>query len=54
LIAGYNADLAKLVVNGTEAQAKRHAELSRAAQTLNGKIQNLSNQRIFDSGHTLI
>lgn len=45
LIAGYNADLAKLVVKGTEAQAKRHAELSRAAQTLNGKIQNFSNQR---------
>ena len=45
LIAGYNADLGKLVVKGTEVQAKRHAELSQAAQTLNGKIQNLSNQR---------
>jgi ABC-type cobalamin/Fe3+-siderophores transport system ATPase subunit len=45
LIAGYNVDLGKLVVKGTEVQAKRHAELSRAAQVLNGKIQNLSNQR---------
>ncbi len=45
LIAGYNADLAKLIVKGTEAQAKRHAELSRAAQALNGKIQSFSNQR---------
>jgi hypothetical protein len=45
LIAGYNADLGKLVVKGTEAQAKRHAELSRAAQALNGKIQSFSNQR---------
>ncbi len=45
LIAGYNADLGKLVVKGTEAQAKRHAELSQAAQVLNGKIQSFSNQR---------
>ena len=45
LIAGYNADLGKLVVKGTEVQAKRHAELSRAAQSLNGKIQSFSNQR---------
>jgi AAA domain, putative AbiEii toxin, Type IV TA system len=45
LIAGYNADLGKLVVKGTEVQAKRHAELSRAAQKLNGKIQSVSNQR---------
>ena len=45
LIAGYSADLSKLVVKGTEAQAKRHAELSQAAQALNGKIQILSNQR---------
>jgi hypothetical protein len=45
LIAGYNADLGKLVVKGTEAQAKRHAELSRAAQALNGDIQSFSNQR---------
>lgn len=45
LIAGYNADLAKLVVKGTEVQAKRHADLSRAAQALNMKIQSLSSQR---------
>ncbi len=45
LIAGYNVDIGKLVVKGTEVQAKRHAELSRAAQALNGKIQSFSNQR---------
>jgi ABC-type cobalamin/Fe3+-siderophores transport system ATPase subunit len=45
LIAGYNADLGKIVVKGTEVQAKRHAELSRAAQALSGKIQSFSNQR---------
>jgi hypothetical protein len=45
LIAGYNADLGKLVVKGTEAQAKRHAELSRAAQALNGQMQSFSSQR---------
>ena len=45
LIAGYNADLAKLVVKGTEVQATRHAELSQAAQVLNGKIQSFGNQR---------
>jgi energy-coupling factor transporter ATP-binding protein EcfA2 len=45
LIAGYNADLAKLVVKGTEAQARRHSQLSQAAQALNGKIQNFANQR---------
>lgn len=45
LIAGYNADLAKLVVKGTEAQARRHALLSQAAQALNSKIQSFANQR---------
>lgn len=45
LIAGYNADLAKLVVKGTEAQAERHAQLSQAAQTLNAKIQSFAKQR---------
>jgi hypothetical protein len=45
LIVDYNADLAKLVVKGTEAQAKRHAQLSQAAQTLNAKIQGFANQR---------
>jgi hypothetical protein len=45
LIAGYNTDLGKLVVKGTEAQVKRHTELSNAAQALNAKIQSFSNQR---------
>jgi len=45
LIAGYNADLAKPVVKGTEAQATRHAQLSQAAQVLNAKLQNFGNQR---------
>jgi chaperonin cofactor prefoldin len=45
LIAGYIADLGKLVVKGTEVQARRHAELSQAAQALNGKIQSFSSQR---------
>ncbi|MFZ0884264.1 MAG: hypothetical protein WAN14_12770 [Candidatus Acidiferrales bacterium] len=45
LIAGYTADLAKLVVKGTEAQAKRHAQLGEAAQTLNTNIQNYAKQR---------
>jgi len=45
LIAGYNADLAKLVIKGTQVQAKRHAELSQAAQALNVKIQSFGNQR---------
>jgi hypothetical protein len=45
LIAGYNADLAKLVIKGTQVQAKRHAELSEAAQALNSKMQRFGNQR---------
>jgi len=45
LIAGYTADLAKLVVKGTEAQAKRHAQLGEAAQTLSTQIQKLCKQR---------
>ncbi|HVB57868.1 MAG TPA: AAA family ATPase [Candidatus Acidoferrales bacterium] len=45
LITGYNADLAKLVVKGTEAQAKRHAQLGQAAQILDTKIQNFAKQR---------
>lgn len=45
LIAGYNADLAKLVVKGTEAHAKRHTELSQAAQASTAKIQNFGSQR---------
>jgi hypothetical protein len=45
LIKNYNADLAKLVVKGTEAQVKRHTELSEAAQVLRSKIQSFTNQR---------
>ncbi|MFZ0819962.1 MAG: AAA family ATPase [Candidatus Acidiferrales bacterium] len=45
LIAGYNTDLSKLVTKGTPEQAKRHAELSQAAQLLNAKIQDFGNQR---------
>lgn len=45
LIQGYNADLAKLVVKGSEAQVKRYADLSEAAQAVRGKIQAFSNQR---------
>jgi energy-coupling factor transporter ATP-binding protein EcfA2 len=45
LIKGYNSDLAKLVVKGTEEQVKRHKDLSEAAQTVRGKIQAISSQR---------
>jgi hypothetical protein len=45
LVANYNADLAKLVVKGTEAQVKRHTQLSEAAQKLRGRIQLFGNQR---------
>jgi hypothetical protein len=45
LIAAYNADLAKLIVRGTQVQANRHAELSQAGQALNVKIQRFGNQR---------
>lgn len=45
LIENYNKDLVKLVIKGTEAQAKRHAELSEAAQTLRSRIQSFANQR---------
>ncbi len=45
LIAGYNADLAKLVIKGTQAQANRHVELSQVAQALNLKIQGYGSQR---------
>lgn len=45
LIQNYNADLAKLVVKGTEAQVKRHTELSEATQALRSKIQAFTNQR---------
>ncbi|MGI2129656.1 TrlF family AAA-like ATPase [Shewanella oncorhynchi] len=45
IIQGYNDDLAKLVVKGTEAQVKRHADLSQAAQVVRGKIQAFTNQK---------
>jgi len=45
LIAGYTADLAKLVVKGTEAQAQRHAALNAAAQQHSSKVQALATQR---------
>ncbi len=45
LITDYNADRAKLVVKGTEAQVARHTALSEAAQRLRGKIQSFGNQR---------
>ena len=45
LIQNYNADLAKHVVKGTEAQVKRHTELSEADQALRSKIQAFTNQR---------
>lgn len=44
-IAGYNADLSKLVVKGTEAQAKRHTELNTASQQRLSKIQAFNAQR---------
>lgn len=45
LIKSYNEDLAKLVVKGTEAQARRHAEVSQAVQNVRSKIQGFANQR---------
>lgn len=45
LIKSYDADLKKLVVSGTEQQAKKHAELSELAQTIRNKIQGFSNQK---------
>ena len=45
LIKNYTADLAKLIVKGSEAQANRHAQLNQVAQGLTTKIQNLQNQR---------
>ncbi|MFA6123272.1 MAG: AAA family ATPase [Sphingomonas sp.] len=45
VIAGYNADLAKLVLKGTPAQAQRHAALTQAVQALDTRLQQLGNQR---------
>lgn len=44
-IKSYGKDLAKLVVKGTEAQAKRHTQLGQAVQAVRGKIQGYGNQR---------
>lgn len=44
-IAGYSVDLAKLVVQGTEAHATRHAQLSAAAEKMRSRIQAYSSQR---------
>jgi hypothetical protein len=45
LIKNYNADLAKLVVKGSEAQANRHAQLNQVAQGILAKVQSFQNQR---------
>lgn len=45
LIKNYNSNLSKIVVKGTEAQMKRHAQLSDAAQESRNKIQAFTNQR---------
>ena len=45
LLEGYNKDLTKLVLKGTEAQVKRYSELNEAAQRLRGQIQAFGNQR---------
>ena len=44
LIKNYNSDLSKMVVKGSEAQVKRHADLSEAAQSIRGRIQAFTNQ----------
>jgi hypothetical protein len=45
LIKNYNADLSKLVVKGSEAQANRHAQLNEVAQGIAAKVQSYQNQR---------
>ncbi len=45
LIQSYLADRSKLVVTGTEAQVKRHAELSDAARARQSEITALMNQK---------
>lgn len=44
-IAGYNTDLSKMVVKGSEEQAKRHTDLNTAAQQRLSQIQAFSAQR---------
>ena len=45
LIRNYNADLSKLVVKGSEAQANRHAQLNQVAQGIAAKVQSYQSQR---------
>jgi len=45
LVKGYNADLSKLVVKGTEAQAQRHTALNEATQRLTSKVTAFGAQR---------
>jgi len=45
LVNGYNADLSKLVVTGTVAQAERHTALAEAAQRLTSKVTEFGAQR---------
>jgi energy-coupling factor transporter ATP-binding protein EcfA2 len=44
-IKGYTADLAKLVVKGTEVQAQRHSALNAATQQGTSRVQSLTAQR---------
>ena len=44
-IAGYKADLGKLVIGGSDAQLKRHQELQAAAQVLRKKMESYKQQR---------
>lgn len=45
LISGYVADLAKLVLKGTEVEAKRHAALAEAVQAVTARVNAFSTQR---------
>lgn len=45
LIKGYTADLSKLVLKGTEDQAKRYTALSEAAQSLSARVTTFGAQR---------
>ncbi len=45
LVKGYNTDLSKLVVKGTEAQAKRHTALNQAVQQLTSRVTAFGAQR---------
>ena len=45
LISGYNSDLGKLIVKGTEQQVARHTALNLAAQKVRTKIQAFTGQR---------